>query len=98
VKWPDDANAEGALYWSGESYLSKGEMVEASDAFESVIARFPHGTRTPDSLLELGVANARLGNRTKASTYFARLTSEFPRSEAARRVPKDFAAPKVSSQ
>ena len=92
IRWPDDANAEAALYWSGECYLAKGEVVEASEQFETALTRFPQGTKVPDDLLKLGIAAQRLGNKESAKTYFDRLTHDFPRSDAARRIPHDRAS------
>jgi len=92
IRWPEDANAEAAMYWVGECYLGKGELVEASEAYGSALAHFPKGTKVPDDLLKLGMTADRLGNHTEASGYFERLAREFPRSDAARRIPREHAA------
>ncbi len=88
VKWPDNARAEGAMYWSGECYLAMGEPAEAADEFEAALVRFPQGSKVPDGLLRLGVCAQRLGDQERAKAYFARLTREFPKSDAARRIPR----------
>ena len=49
-RWPDQPGVESALYWSGEAYLAKGEIVEANDEFERALAGFParcEGARQP---------------------------------------------------
>jgi len=92
ARWPDEAGAEGAMFWSGESYLAKGDLLEAAMAFERALAHFPHGTRVPDVLLKLGVCARRLGDQAKARAYFERLALEFPKSDATRRIPRDGAS------
>jgi tol-pal system protein YbgF len=93
IKWPDQPGAEGAMYWSAEAYLAKGEFVEATEQFETTLNHFPAGTKTPDALLKLGICAQRLGNPDLAKSYFARLAHDFPRSDAARRIPGDHATP-----
>ena len=87
VKWPDHPNADNAMYWRGECYFAKGEYAHAAEEFEGTIARFPFGNKVPDALLKLGLCHQKLGNAPKAKAYFDRLQRDFPRSEAARRVP-----------
>jgi tol-pal system protein YbgF len=89
VKWPDHPNADNAMYWRGESYYAKGEYARAAEEFEGATLRFPLGNKVPDCLLKLGLCQERLGNEGKAKGYFDRLIREFPRSEAARRIPTD---------
>jgi tol-pal system protein YbgF len=89
VKWPDHPNADNAMYWRGESYYAKGEYARAAEEFEGATLRFPLGNKVPDCLLKLGLSQEKLGNEAKAKTYFDRLMREFPRSEAARRIPTD---------
>jgi tol-pal system protein YbgF len=87
VKWPDHPNADNAMYWRGECYFAKGEYARAAEEFEGTIARFPLGNKVPDAILKLGICQQKLGNGAKAKTYFDRLLRDFPRSEAARRIP-----------
>lgn len=87
VKWPDHPNADNAMYWRGESYFAKGEFARAAEEFEGTILRFPLGNKVPDALLKLGLCQDRLGNGAKAKSYYTRLQRDFPRSEAARRIP-----------
>jgi tol-pal system protein YbgF len=87
IKWPDHPNADNAMYWRGESYFAQGELARAAEQFEGLIARFPLGNKVPDSILKLGICQQRLGNPQIAKTHFDRLLREYPRSEAARRVP-----------
>ena len=87
VRWPDHPNADNAMYWRGESYFAQGELARAAEQFEGVLARFPYGNKVPDSLLKLGICQQKLGNPQIARQHFDRLLRDFPRSEAARRVP-----------
>ncbi len=86
VRWPDHPNADNAMYWRGECYYAKGEFARAAEEFEGATVRFPLGNKVPDCLLKLGLCQQKLGNQEKAKTYFDRLSQEFPRSEAARRI------------
>jgi tol-pal system protein YbgF len=87
LEWPSDPNASNATYWQGECYFAMGEYAHASELFEQALERFPRSTRAPDCLLKLGLCQQKLGDAAKAKTYFERLGSEYPKSEAVRRIP-----------
>jgi tol-pal system protein YbgF len=87
VRWPDHPNADNAMYWRGESYYAKGEFARAVEEFEGATLRFPYGNKAPDCLLKLGLSEQKLGNLPKAQSYFERLMHDYPRSDAARRIP-----------
>ena len=87
LRYPDHPYAANAMYWRGESYFAQGDYVRAVEQFEGVVARFPLGGKTPDALLKLGICQQKLKNPQKAQTYFDKLTREWPRSDAARRIP-----------
>jgi tol-pal system protein YbgF len=89
VKWPDHPNADNAMYWRGECYFAKGELSRAAEEFDGAVKRFPMGNKVPDCLLKLGICEQKLGNRPKSLSYFERLSREFPRSEAAHRIPTE---------
>lgn len=89
VKWPDHPYADNAMYWRGESYYAQGDYAHSAEQFDGLLARFPAGNKVPDALLKLGMCQQKLGNKEKAKSYFDRLAREFPRSEAARRIPSD---------
>jgi tol-pal system protein YbgF len=89
VKWPDHPYADNAMYWRGESYYAQADYTRASAEFEGLVTRFPVGNKVPDALLKAGLCQQKLGNAAKAKTFFERLAREFPRSEAARRIPAD---------
>jgi tol-pal system protein YbgF len=87
VKWPDHPYADHAMYWRGECYFARGDYVHASEQFDGVLSRFPAGSKAPDALLKLGICRQKLGDPNGARELFARLTQQFPKSEAARRIP-----------
>jgi tol-pal system protein YbgF len=89
VRYPDHPNADNALYWRGESYFAQGDYSRAAEQFDGAITRFPLGNKVPDALLKLGICQTKLGLGSKAKITFERLAREFPRSEAARRIPRE---------
>lgn len=87
VRWPDHPYAENAMYWRGEAFYGQGEYLRAAEQFEAVLARFGAGSKGPDALLKLGMCHDRLGSSARAREYWDRLKSEFPKSDAAKRIP-----------
>ena len=87
VRWPGHPYAENAIYWRGEAYFAQGEYLRAGEQFEAVIARFGSGKKAPDALLKLGMCQDRLGASARAREYWERLRTEYPKSEAAKRIP-----------
>ena len=59
----------------------------SGEQFEGLIARFGSGNKAPDALLKLGMCQDRLGASARARQYWDRLKTEYPRSDAAKRVP-----------
>jgi tol-pal system protein YbgF len=88
VRWPDHPFADNATYWRGEAYFAKGEYSRALEQFEALIVRFPLGNKVPDALLKAGISQQKLGNPLKAGTFFDKLRREYPKSDAARRIPQ----------
>lgn len=87
VRWPDHPYAENAVYWRGEAYFAQGEYLRAAEQFEAVLARFGSGNKGADALLKLGMCHDRLGATQRAREYWDRLKNEYPRSDAAKRIP-----------
>jgi tol-pal system protein YbgF len=87
TRWPDHPYAENALYWRGEAYFAEGEYLRAAEQFEAVLTRFGSGQKQPDALLKLGMCHERLGATRRARDTWDRLKSDYPRSDAARRIP-----------
>ncbi|MDB4942940.1 MAG: repeat containing exported protein [Labilithrix sp.] len=87
VRWPDHPYAENAMYWRGEAYFAQGEYLKAGEQLEAVLARFGAGKKAPDALLKLGMCQDRLGSPARAREFYDRLKADYPRSEAAKRIP-----------
>jgi tol-pal system protein YbgF len=87
AKYPDHPYVENATYWKGEAYFAQGDHARAAAEFESIATRSALGIKTPDALLKLGMSQEKLGQPDKARASYERLLREFPKSEAARRVP-----------
>jgi tol-pal system protein YbgF len=88
VKWPDHPMADNAMYWRGECFIAQGDYAHAEQELEGALARFPLGNKTPDILLKLGIVEDKLGHADKSRGYFDKLAQDFPKSEAARRIPQ----------
>jgi tol-pal system protein YbgF len=97
MKWPDHPNADNAMYWRGECYFAQGDFTHAAEQFEGTVARFPLGNKAPDALLKLAMSDDKLGNHDAAQQAYDRLARDFPKSEAARRIPSS-AAPASGSK
>jgi tol-pal system protein YbgF len=91
VRWPDHPYAENATYWRGEALYGKGEYLRAAEQFEAVLARFGGGAKAADALLKLGMCHERLGSPERAREYWDRLRADYPRSDAAKRIPRESA-------
>jgi tol-pal system protein YbgF len=86
TRYPDHPYAENATYWRGECYFAKGEYLRAAEQFEAVLTRYS-GNKAPDALLKMGMAHDRLGAPDRAREYWDRLRRDYPRSEAAHKIP-----------
>jgi tol-pal system protein YbgF len=87
VRWPDHPNADNAMYWRGQCYFAQGDYQNAAQELSGLLARFPAGNKAPDALLKLGLSEQRLGDAASARQSFDRLRRDFPRTDAARRIP-----------
>jgi tol-pal system protein YbgF len=87
VKWPDHPYASNAMYWRGEAYYAKGDYLKAAEQFEAVLTRFGGGSKGADALLKIGMCHDKLGAPQRAQEYWDRLRTEYPRSDAAKKIP-----------
>lgn len=83
--YPNSRLAPNALYWTGETFYSRGMLSDAIFAFKDVQARFPRHAKTPDSLLKTALAYAKLGDKQNAELHLSVLREDWPTSEAAAR-------------
>lgn len=87
VRWPDHPYAENATYWRGESLFAQGEYQRASTEFDAILTRFGSGTKAPDALLKLGMCQDKLGQSLRARETWDRLKADYPKSDAAKKIP-----------
>jgi tol-pal system protein YbgF len=85
-RWPDHPYVENALYWRGEVYFARGEHLRAAEQLEAVVAR--GGNKAPDALLKIGMCHERLGASDRAKEYWDHLRRDYPRSDAAKKIPQ----------
>lgn len=76
--YPDDALAANAQYWLGESLLAQQSYREAADAFLKTYTDHPGNSKSPDSLLKLGVSLRGLGEADAACATFSELLNKYP--------------------
>lgn len=88
-RFPDDGRADNAMYWRAECFYAKGDYAKAAEQLEALVAKAKAGKKTPDALLKLGMSYARLGEKDKARDTFARLRTQFPKSDAAKKAPHE---------
>lgn len=84
TRHPDHAYADNALYFRGEILYAQRAYREAIRELELLVARYPSGSRVADALLRIGTCWERLGDSTRAATFFLRVRTEHPDSTAAR--------------
>jgi tol-pal system protein YbgF len=89
VRYPDHAHADNATFWMGEAYLGMGDTARAMEQFEAVLARFPKGNKAPDALLKIALVSRKQGDDARAKSAVAKLKSDYPNSDAAKRAPKE---------
>jgi len=81
--YPDDQLAANAQYWLGESLLAQQNYREAADAFLKTYTNHPGTSKSPDSLLKLGVSLRGLGEAEAACATFSELLNKFPNAAPA---------------
>lgn len=76
--YPDDALAENAQYWLGETYYVRSDYANAAVVFAEGFQKATDGPKAPDNLLKLGMSLARLGETEKACKVLTELRNKFP--------------------
>ncbi|MFO1154583.1 MAG: tol-pal system protein YbgF [Rhodospirillales bacterium] len=82
-RYPDDALAENARYWLGESYYARGDYSRAAETFFEAYDKNKTGPKAPDTLLKLGMALGNLDKKKEACASFRELSRAFPNAAAA---------------
>jgi len=76
-KYPDSELAVHAQYFMGEAQYQMGNIPEAITIFSAVVDQ--NSAKTPDALMMLGNAYARLKESDKALYYWNELISRYPK-------------------
>ncbi|MBM4434915.1 MAG: tetratricopeptide repeat protein, partial [Chloroflexi bacterium] len=84
ASFPDDPARERAQFLVGEIFFSQKDYRGAVAEFESMIAAVRDGSRAPEALLKIGMAERALGDEARARRAWERLVKEYPNSAAAR--------------
>ena len=82
-QYPAGVYANNAQYWLGEAYRVNQDNVAARKAFNDVIEKYPNSAKVPDALLKLGYMEMEHKNPAKAREYLIRVTTDYPKSQAA---------------
>lgn len=81
---PSAKLAPNALYWIGETFYSQKNFAQSILKFKEVGRRFPKAGKVPDSMLKIGLAYDKLGDRENAVFYLRTLIEEYPKSNPAK--------------
>jgi len=84
-KHRDHSLAGNAQYWLGETYYVQGEYKDAAQAFLVGYRDFPKSRKAADSLLKLGLALTRLGQKQQACAAYGQVDTQFPKATEARK-------------
>jgi len=79
---PQSEYAANAVYWIGECYYSRSDLVKAQANFQRVLDSYPKSAKVPDALLKLGYTLSALKEKDKAAAIFERLIRSYPGSPA----------------
>ena len=81
--YPNSDLTAQAQYWLGESLLAQQNYREAADAFLKTYTDHPGNSKSPDSLLKLGVSLRGLGEAEAACATFSELLNKYPNAASA---------------
>jgi tol-pal system protein YbgF len=89
--YPDHSLAGSAQYWLGETYYSQGDFRTAAQNYLKGYQKYPKSRRAPDSLLKLGLALNKLGQKDQGCAALGNVGSEYPKAvEAKKRAQVEF--------
>ena len=72
-----------ARYWIGECYYSSSDLLQALNAFNTVLEKWPRHSKAADALLKIGYSHGALKQPEKARAAFELLLKKYPGSPAA---------------
>ncbi len=84
VRFPDNALADNAYYWLGETSYVRGDFEGAIDQFQSVVDTFPDSLKISDALLKIGFSQYELEQFGAARSTLERVVADYPDNTAAR--------------
>lgn len=84
-KYPDHSLAGSAQYWLGETFYVQGDSKQAAQNFLEAYKKYPKSRRAPDSLLKLGMALNKMGQKEQACAALNSVGAEFPRAVEAKK-------------
>ena len=82
-RFPEDALAANAQYWTGETYYALKDYRKALEAFLMVRSNYSKSNKVPDAILKAGYSYNLLGERNEAITLLNGLVRSYPDSQAA---------------
>ncbi len=85
TKYPDHSLAGSAQYWLGETFYVQGDSKQAAQNFLQAYKTYPKSRRAPDSLLKLGMALNKMGQKEQACAALNSVGTEFPRAVEAKK-------------
>ncbi len=85
TKFPDHSLAGSAQYWLGETFYVQGDSKQAAQNFLQAYKTYPKSRRAPDSLLKLGMALNKMGQKDQACAALNSVGTEFPRAVEAKK-------------
>ncbi|HXW55581.1 MAG TPA: tol-pal system protein YbgF [Candidatus Cybelea sp.] len=83
--FPSNDLASNAQFYLGEILYAQGDYQKAINAYDAVLANYPHSFKLPDSLLKKAMAEQDLSMRTAAIRDYRDVIHRFPGSDASRR-------------
>jgi tol-pal system protein YbgF len=86
ARYPDNANAESAAFYRAECYFAKSDWRRAAEQYTALADRYPRGTKAADALFKLVQSQTRLGNKAAAEETKKKLLSNYPTSDAAKKL------------
>jgi tol-pal system protein YbgF len=89
--YPDHNLAGSAQYWLGETYYAQGDYKAAAQNFLNGYQKYAKSRRAPDSLLKLGLALNKLGQKEQACSFLGSVSGEYPKAvEAGKRAQAEY--------
>ncbi|WP_051631272.1 tol-pal system protein YbgF [Afifella pfennigii] len=82
-RFPNEAQANDARFWLGESLLQQEKHRAAANTFLELYKTAPDSRKAPDALMKLGMSLAALGEKDAACATFEEVTRKYPDASGA---------------